>query len=157
MLFFRVAATVAFDIGFLGILARYFPVYHSRMTHQHPKGSASCERRTSGQQLVWRKPDNAFHPRLTSPPRSPQFVGLDRHLDNPIVKFFGALEIKIRFAFVHTIKLALQPDSLPRKAKTLISGGLVEPLLDFLLGECPLVALPASNNVLFELLIKANS
>jgi hypothetical protein len=103
------------------------------------------------------KTDSALHPRFTAPPRSPQFVGLDRHLDNPIVKFFGALEIKIRFAFVHTIKLALQPDSLPRKAKTLISGGLVEPLLDFRLGERPFVALPASNDVLFELVIKANS
>jgi hypothetical protein len=78
---------------------------------------------------------------------------LDRQLDDAVVEFLGALEIKIRLAFVHTIELALQRDSLPRKAKTLISGGVVEPLLDFLLGEGPFVTLPAGNDVLFELLI----
>ncbi len=91
----------------------------------------------------------------TAPPGPPQTVGLDRELDDPIVEFFSALEIKTRLAGVHTIKLVLQRDSLPRNAKTLISGGLVEPLRDLVLGERPFVVLPTGNGVLFEFLIES--
>ena len=48
----------------------------------------------------------------TAPPRPPQFVGLDRQLDDPIVELFGALEVKIRLPCVHTIKLALQRETV---------------------------------------------